>query len=291
MLRNIPFFIYSISLVFLGLNLEAGENKQSFPKANPFEKSQYWLGLKGGINLTQPLVADRFTVFEPIDGNYDGYKKEYQSFNKIGTQFQFAFQYSFRRFSIYAAPGYKSTLFSYSNTFKWQDVATPTNTVEIKQEQTQIVEYAYLPLTLKFEFLSSKLRPYIHGGGFVGYKFNAQKSLKKSGTDQASGGTTSFEDQPIIIGATNLLNPWWYGVMGGVGVNYDLANVRIFLEGNYLLGLNNITSAEHRYTENALSGSGDAMDNLKLSNLEISVGVLFPLKFLNTGEYRSVKTK
>jgi hypothetical protein len=291
MLRNLTAILSSIAFVSALAEPIKGGGKQSFPQTKPFEKSQYWLGAKGGINFTQPTVDERFTVFEPIDGNYDGYKKEYQSFNKIGTQFQFVFQFSYRRFSIYAAPGYKSTLFTYKTKYKWQDVDKPTNSVELTYDQTQTVEYAYLPLSIKFEFLSSRLRPYIHGGGYIGYKFNAQKTLKISGTDNASGGATSFENQPIIIGATSLFNPLWYGLMGGVGLNYDLQTVRIFVEGNYLYGLNNITNADTRYTENALSGSGDALDNLKLSNVEVSAGVLFPLKFLISGGYKSVRPK
>lgn len=280
-------------VAFVGLHAQPnkGGGKQSFPSTSPFEKSQFWLGVKGGINLTQPSIAERFTVFEPIDGNYDGYKKEYQSFNKIGTQFQFAFQYTYRRFSIYAAPGYKSTLFSYKTKYQWIDAATPTNSVTLNYDQTHLVEYAYLPLSIKFEFLSGKIRPYLHAGGFIGYKFNAQKTLKLSGTDLASGGNTSFENAPLIIGATSLFNPLWYGAMGGLGVNYDFQTVRIFVEGNYLFGLTNVTNANSRYTENAVAGSGDAMDNIKLSNLEISAGVLFPLKFLISGGYKSVRPK
>jgi hypothetical protein len=284
--------VFCCSILYLSVFGQGkGGGRQSFPQTKPFEKSQFWLGIKGGMNLTQPTVAERFTVFEPIDGNYEGYEKKYQSFNKIGTQFQFAFQFSYRRFSIYAAPGYKSMLFSYTTGYKWQDATIPTNSVELNYDQTQKVEYAYLPLSIKFEFFSNKIRPYIHGGGFIGYKFNAQKSFITSGTDLASGGSASFENAPIIIGATSLFNPLWYGVMGGLGVNYDFQTVRIFVESNYLYGFNSITNENKRYTENAVSGSGDALDNLKLSNLEISAGVLFPLKFLVSGGYKSVRPK
>lgn len=288
MLRFLHLFL--ISVLFSSL-AHAQRSKQSFPSAAPFEKSQYWLGLKAGISLSQATPIERFTVFEPIDGNYDGYKKEYETFNRIGTQYQFSFLYAYRRFSIYACPGYKSVKYSYKNKYTWQDVDNPSARVELNHLQIQTIEYATLPVTLKFEFLNTKLRPYLHGGGYVAYRFNGRKTLEVSGTDNASGGAGSFENQPIVVGSSSLYNTWWYGLMGGIGANYDWYNVRIFLEANYIYGINNVTNKATRYKENALSGSGDVLDDVLLSNLEFNLGMVFPMRFLNKGSYSSVKPR
>ena len=72
--------------------------------------------------------------------------------------------------------------------------------------------------------------------------------------------------------------------MGGAGVNYNLGNnVRLNLDVMYRYGMSNIVSTKNRYDSDRLSGVGDVMDDLTLDNLSISLGCLFPLRFLSSG--------
>ncbi|MEL7003131.1 MAG: hypothetical protein AAFN93_10395 [Bacteroidota bacterium] len=73
------------------------------------------------------------------------------------------------------------------------------------------------------------------------------------------------------------------GVAGGVGVSYDVLNVRIIFDATYRYGLNNVTNAENRFSENQLSGIGDALDDLEFRNISFNLGILFPLRFLTKG--------
>jgi hypothetical protein len=49
------------------------------------------------------------------------------------------------------------------------------------------------------------------------------------------------------------------------------------------LGMSNISSTDNRYGSDRLSGVGDAMDDLTLDNISVSLGCLFPLRFLSSG--------
>jgi outer membrane protein W len=111
---------------------------------------------------------------------------------------------------------------------------------------------------------------------------NANKSVKVSGTDYASGGTNQFANQEIIVGAKDLFDNYW-GIMAGVGADYNLGNVRLVLDVSYWKGMSNITNVDNRFGNDRLAGIGDAQDDLDLNNIVISAGVLFPMRYLSSG--------
>lgn len=250
-----------------------------------YEKTQFWLGLKGGMNLSHTAILERFTVLESTTSKDDVYKKEYQNFNQIGSQFQFCFQFAYRSISLMVAPGYKSMGYNYKNKYNWTDADNASNKFELNYNQIQTLEYAILPITLKYEFLKKSFKPYVQAGIMLAMGIKASKTLQINGTDNASGGTTNFEKPAITSDASMLYNPLWTAAIGGLGLNYDKLNIRLFIEINYMLGLNNITNANTRYTVNQFAGSGDVLDNVKISNIDISIGALFPLKFLDRGAF------
>ncbi len=250
-----------------------------------YEKTQFWLGMKGGINLSHNQILERFSVFESTNGNAETYQKTYKNFNQIGTQFQFCFQFNYKSFALVFAPGYKNMGYNYKNTYKWQDQATPTNNFELNYNQIQTLEYAIFPISIKYEFLKKTFKPYIHAGILAAVSIKASKKLEISGTDNASGGTTNFERTPITSDASSLIAATWTAALGGIGLNYDKLNIRLFIEANYMLGFNNITNPNTRYTTNPFAGSGDVLDDIRISNIDISLGAMFPLKFLNRGAY------
>ena len=88
---------------------------------------------------------------------------------------------------------------------------------------------------------------------------------------------------PVIVGARDLYHKGYWGVLGGVGADYNLGNVRLVLDIRYQAGISNITNTSNRFSNDRLSGIGDALDDMKLNNIVISGGVLFPLRFLGTG--------
>ena len=110
---------------------------------------------------------------------------------------------------------------------------------------------------------------------------NANKAVSISGTDYASGGTNQFANETIIVGAKDLFENYW-SLAAGVGLDYNLGNVRVVLEGTYIKGMSNITNTKNRFGNDRLAGIGDAQDDLDLNNIVISAGVLFPMRFLSS---------
>jgi hypothetical protein len=113
---------------------------------------------------------------------------------------------------------------------------------------------------------------------------DAGKEVTMKGVDNAAGGENEFRDESINIGAKDLFAKTHWGLLGGLGLNYNLGNnVRLNLDVMYRYGMSNIVSTKNRYGSDRLSGVGDVMDDLSLDNLAVSVGCLFPLRFLSSG--------
>jgi hypothetical protein len=116
----------------------------------------------------------------------------------------------------------------------------------------------------------------------INYSFliNANKKVTIENIDYASGGVNTYSKEPIIIGAKDLFTNYW-SLTAGAGLNYNLGNVRIVLDASYWKGMSNVTNTNHRYSNDRLSGIGEAQDDLKLNSIVISLGVLFPMRFLS----------
>lgn len=251
-----------------------------------FLNKQFWLGFKAGVNLTDPIAQARYSVIVP--NNYDVAltNKRYQSFNKLGGQATLEFTFYYKGISISAQPTYRTSKFAYSNEYTWTSAESASSTLNLKFDQEQQLDYFDLPLLVKYEFTQNKLRPFIQAGVYYSILVNATKGVTVSGTDNASGGTNSFENEPVVVGAKDLFTNNWGAIAGG-GLNYNLGNVRIVLDISYHIGMSNIVNVKNRYANDRLSGIGDAQDDLKTNHLLFSVGCLFPLRFLSNN-YKSL---
>lgn len=260
-------------------------NKKANESAEFLDK-QWWLGFKAGTNLSNPVVVKRYAVFSPIlSDEYEGGEenKKYESFRQFGSQAALEITFTYKRFSISVQPTYRSTRFVYSNQYEWAGDTIATNHLILKYEQEQKVEHAVIPLIVKYEITGNKIRPYAQFGIYTAFLINANKTVRVSGTDNASGGANNFHDPDIIVGAKDLFAKKNWGIMGGVGLNYHLGNVRFNFDVLYAQGMSSITSAKNRFGNDRVAGIGDAMDDMKLNNLAISLGCLFPLRFLGSG--------
>jgi hypothetical protein len=245
-----------------------------------FLNKQFWLGFKAGINLTDPLSQAGYSVMVPT--NYDAAttKKKYERFNKLGGQATLEVTFYYKGISISAQPTYRTSKFSYSNEYTWEGSPAAPTKLNMKFDQEQQLDYFDLPLLLKYEFTQNKLKPFIQAGIYYSILVNATKGVTVSGTDNASGGTTEFKNEPVIVGAKDLFTNNWGAIAGG-GLNYNLGNVRVVLDVSYHIGMSNIANVKNRYGNDRLSGIGDAQDDLRTNHLLVSVGCLFPLRFLS----------
>lgn len=70
--------------------------------------------------------------------------------------------------------------------------------------------------------------------------------------------------------------------MAGAGLHYNLGNVRLVFDASYRIGMSNVTDTKNRFSNDRLSGIGDALDDMKTDNIVLSIGCLFPMRFLST---------
>ncbi|MBL7871847.1 MAG: outer membrane beta-barrel protein [Cyclobacteriaceae bacterium] len=282
MKRLIPLLIIlSVSLTVQGQfkkNKGAIASKPS--QQSKFLEKQWWLGFKAGTNFSQPSPIKRYTVTTPTNYAQALNDKVYDSFSKTGSQATLEATFYFKGFSFSTQPTYRQSRFSYTNQFQWRNPENSAEHLVLKYDQEQNANYADFPLLIKYDILRGKLRPYVQVGVFYSLLINANKSIKISGTDYASGGINQFSNQEIIVGAKDLFHNYW-GIMGGAGLGYNLGNVKVVLDASYWKSMSNISNTSNRFSNDRLTGVGDAQDDLDLNNIVISAGVLFPMRFLS----------
>jgi outer membrane protein W len=277
------------------MTAEGQEKKQKKPASPAYKEKkaredakflnkQWWLGLKGGANLSKVSVEKSYSAIAPTNYDYSDIAKQYTNFDLIGSQVTLEATFYFKGFSFSFQPTYQHTRFVYTTSYAWTSTLEATNHVELNFEQEQKIDHAIVPLIVKYDITGNKIRPYVQVGVYAAVLLNATKTVSVKGIDNAAGGVNEFTDESIIIGAKVVFAHNHWGLMGGAGLNYNLGNnVRLNVDVIYRYGMSNIVSTQNRYGSDRLSGIGDVMDDLTLDNLAISVGCLFPLRFLSSG--------
>jgi hypothetical protein len=259
------------------------KQKQSQEEEKFLEK-QWWLGFKAGANLSKANVEKSYSIIAPTNYEASTIGKKYENYNLVGSQATIEVSFYFKRFLLSFQPTYQHSRFSYSNSFEWSSTDEAANHVQLTFDQEQKLDHMIFPLIIKYDIYGDKLRPYVQIGAYSAILLNATKSVTTTGIDNAAGGENEFATETINVGATDLFAKYHWGLMGGVGVNYNLGNnVRLNLDVMYKLGMSNISSTDNRYGSDRLSGVGDAMDDLTLDNISVSLGCLFPMRFLSSG--------
>lgn len=251
-------------------------------QGNSFLDTQWWLGLKTGLNLTQAVPEARYAVFSPVNYDATTLNKTYGSYEKTGVQAGIEVTFYHKGFSLSFQPNYRVQRFGYQNKYTWENREIASQQLTLNYTRQVRLRYVDLPLIIKYDILQqTTFRPFIQLGGYYVLLAGADKSVSVSGSDRASGGVNEFEGASLNAGADALFLKSSAGVLGGAGVNYDLWKIRVVCDVVYRYGLQNITNASNRYANNSLSGLGDTMDDISLHNISINLSFLFPLRFIS----------
>lgn len=246
-----------------------------------FLDKQWWLGFKAGVNFSKVAVDQTYGVYAPTNYETSKTDKTYDDWAGVGAHATVEVTFTYRRFSASLQPTYRSSKFAYSNHYEWDTEGEPQLILDYTQEQK--VDWAEFPLLFRYDITESKLRPYVQVGAYYAFLINANKSVETSGIDYASGSENKFTEPDIIVGASDLFAKNHWGLVFGGGVNYHVGNIRLNLDIMYRKGMSLVNSTENRYGNPRLSGTGDVMDDIKLNNIAISLGCLFPMRFLSSG--------
>ncbi len=249
-------------------------------RTNQFLDQQWWLGFKAGTTLAEASPRKRYSILTPTNYSSDANDKKYGNFKQTGIQTTVEITYYYKGFYFSVQPSYTSSIFDYSNGYSWKDAQNSSVVLTQNYEQEQKVETADFPFIIKHDIGGNKLRPFGQLGVYYSLILNATKNVIVTNTDQAAGGVNQVSGEPLILGVKDLFNNHW-GVMGGVGLNYQPGNVRLTLEANYRQTLSNITNSQNRFSNDRLAGIGEAQDDLNLRNISITAGILFPLRYIS----------
>ncbi len=269
-------------LITISTFAQPGRRATSYAdRTKQFLQTQWWLGFRAGANLSAYDPVTRYSGFSPV--NYEAGEKEYEDFQKIAGGAGLDVTFYHRGFSFSIQPNFRRQTFSYSNDFLWEDPDNPDNSLELQYDQTHELDYIEIPLFVKYDITTGKIRPFVQVGAYYATLIDANKEVVITGTDFASGDAGPFEAETKIIGARDLFTKSSIGLAGGVGASYDIANIRVLLDLTYRHGLNNLTNVKNRFSSNELAGIGDALDDLELRNITLNLGILFPLRYLSSG--------
>jgi hypothetical protein len=284
-------YFYSLLLfLFLCHAADAQQKKRTKKSANTlaaqkksesFLDKQFWLGFKAGTNLTNPNVKNSFQVVQPT--NYLPQEKKYDSYSVFGSQAGLEITFYIKGFSVSLQPTYSRVGYAHQSAFNWFDPNSATNSVTLTYAQQHRLEYLEWPLLVKYDLTRSKLRPFVQGGVYFARLINANTSLQISGVDLASGGINKFEDETLLVGSKDIFAKNVWGISAGVGVHYHLGNVRLVLDANYRIGMSLANKTENRYQNDRLAGIGEVPDNFILTNIVLSAGCVFPMRYISSG--------
>lgn len=258
---------------------------QRKPKSPPgsfesFLDTQWWLGLRFGVNYTSPNPVTRHFVFSPTDYEPELLEKTYSSFSLPGGQAGLDINFYHRGVSVGIQPTFKILRYGYENNLSWtgDGGADGLDTHMAIEQKLQVIE---VPMILKYDFLKhGKIRPFILAGMQHSFLLGAQKKVTIEHTDYLSDIPQTYSGGSYTKGNDERMQNFW-GAVGGVGTSLDYLNIRTVVEVTYLYGLTSITENENPYMENELVALGDVDDELKINNFNISLSFVFPLRYID----------
>ncbi len=274
-------------LLILACSTLWAQRKKSRGYTDPFLKTQWYLGFYGGGNLAGIAATKAYFGYAPLNYSQTGIAKTYSNYANIGGQYGLVFMFYTEGFTIGLKPGINIYNTEYATTISWQETANAGNSLTINYQHNTQFNYLEFPLTVQYDLLRERLRPYIGLGGYYGVLLNASRTIQRSGVDAASGSAGGFTNQPQTIGVQDEYIKSLVGVMGFIGASYDPGNIRITLDIGYKFGLNNIANTANRFVNNQLAAIGEATDDQQLRNFYLSMAFVFPLKFISKN-YNSV---
>jgi len=289
-MKRILFFTLCLCVFFI---YEGTAQKSPYPKKkgqgygqkpdrkSDFLKTQWWLGFFAGGNFSQAISHETYSGYVPVNYSASDLEKTYDEFLPAG-QAGISLAFYHRGFSFVFEPQFRIERFGYENTYQWTSETDPANTLELTYHHGHQLQYASFPVYIRYDLLSGKFRPYIQLGAYYSHLVDAKKTLSTTGDDMASGGSGPFEQEEVTFGADDLFIKSNLGWSAGAGVHYDVWNVRLSLNVVYRSGINNITHGGNRFSENPLTGTGDALDDISLQNVDINLGCVFPLRFISS---------
>ncbi|MEM9339529.1 MAG: outer membrane beta-barrel protein [Bacteroidota bacterium] len=270
--------IKSSLLLILLLISSVGFSQRRGPRnrLETFLDTQFWLGIKLGINYTQASPDGRNTGFSPIDYSADSLRKSYDDFALPGAHVGLEMNFYHRGFSASFQPAFKRGRYKYNSMLEWTGLNSQFQTVYNVEQRLDLIEF---PLLLKYDVIQrGKIRPFVMVGGFHSIVISAQKDVKLDQVDLSTGTPLGSSGGIATLGVKEAFQNF-SGLSGGIGLNLDYWNIRTVFEINYKHSLTSATRPNAQ--QNELASLGEVNDELLLRDLNISLSFVFPFRFID----------
>ena len=244
------------------------------------QKSTLLVGFYGGINFSKPQIINSYNILETMDHNTSIEGKDYKSiFQNLGSQFGFITFYPVAgNFHVGLLPSFSTYTYNYNTANSWFDPDLPEMSINQIFNHKQKLRYVEIPLVARYYFGTAALKPYLHGIFSYGILHSADKivdseiNITQGETPipiNSMGNSASYNNSYI----TSKLD-----IGGGAGISYDFNQLILTLDLSYVMNLNNITNEKARYDNPNFTGASyDIQDDIKLNNLFINLGLIFPI--------------
>lgn len=256
---------------------------QKKPMKSTFETfldTQWWLGVRFGVNYTQPNVMKHYSAFSAINYELSALQKEYDAFKNIGAQAGMDISFYHKGFSIALQPTYKRMNYAYSNDLVWIG-ESEVDRFETLYEINQFFNFFEVPLSLQYEILrKGKIRPFVSAGMQYSMLISSGKDVNITHSEFTSGSARSFSGGKISLGSSDQFKGF-FGAVGGIGAGFDYFNVRTVITVSYYYGLSEVTDESKNFRDTELSSLGETNDKIKLNNMDVSLSLVFPLRYID----------
>ncbi|MBK6267174.1 PorT family protein [Marivirga sp. S37H4] len=281
--RTKPF----IFLLLIGMfSISSAEGQTFFKKkkkrnlSEDFLKTQWWLGIRGGINFTNAQPITRYSGFNPINYSEESLEKEYKNFENPGFQMGLDITFYHAGFSIATFPSFYIHNIGYESNRQWEG-ETEFDRYETNYAVDQSITFIDLPVAVKYDILQHKVRPFVMAGAFYSFKFASNKEVNIRETDYASGSPQSYDRATLNLNnPEEFMNNW--GVLGGAGVSFDFWNIRTILDLQYRHSFRSVVNSSERFKESEFSAFGEVQDDYSLQNYSGSISFVFPLRYIDS---------
>lgn len=244
------------------------------------------IGIRGGINFAQPIVLEHFDVIQGNDPTVV-YSKDYSPlYVNLGYHYAFVFMvYLKQTLSLSFEPAMASYRYKYRSSADWTNGGDPTDYITFTADHSNTINYLEFPLTIRQEIGSKDFKPFISFGLTYGYRLTAAKKMEYSINQNQGTASIPIESSTVISNNSDSYIHSRFAVAAGFGFLYSVGPANLMLSADFSFGLNNIVDESQRYSNPSItSGMYDVQDNIRLSAVNITLGILF-----NTGTNQAGK--
>lgn len=272
--------IVTRKLIALGVFMLVFMYPAAAQKYSVHRKDRVFLGLYGGVNYSIPKVTEKHNVLTSISQSDDNLsEKEYGKLFQNGShQFGMYFLYSMtRRFSLVIQPAYYTYGFKYKTAYSWSDTVESMN-FEREMHHNQKLSYFTLPVLVRWDMTMKQVSPYLQLGVYADFRHRANKSVSYDSTIDGE-----LNEEPLNatadVTATDHINKFDVGLVGGAGISYFSKYFVVGLESNFRYGFLPLVNKRNRYSD--LTGFTaqyfDVFDQLLMRDLNFQIKFLFPI--------------